>query len=122
VSFTLLGNMSEVLPRPSAPRGRGATRGGRGGHSSRGGRAGARTAKTESPEASFEDEGELGQLKKTYASALPTLQELFPDWTLEDLVFALQDANGDLETAIEQITDGMLWVYFSFFHCCSVYL
>jgi hypothetical protein len=99
--------MSEVLSRPSAPRGRGSARGGRGGYSSRGGRAGARTTKVESPEVSYEDEGEIGQLKKKYASDLPTLRELFPDWTIEDLVFALEDTNGDLENAIEHITEGM---------------
>jgi hypothetical protein len=56
----------------------------------------------------YEDEGEIGQLKKKYATELPTLKELFPDWTDEDLVFALEDANGDLETAIEHITEGMI--------------
>jgi hypothetical protein len=45
-------------------------------------------------------------LKKKYASDLPTLKELFPDWTDEDLVFALEDANGVLESAIEHISEG----------------
>jgi hypothetical protein len=107
--------MSEVLSRPSAPRGRGSARGGRGGYSSRGGRVATRTTKVESPETSYEDEGEIGQLKKKYASDLPTLQELFPDWTTEDLVFALEDANGDLENVIEHITEGMMDNSFSIF-------
>jgi hypothetical protein len=40
---------------------------------------------------------------------LPTLKELFPDWTDEDLVSALEDASGDLENAIERITEGLCW-------------
>lgn len=99
--------MSEVLSRPSAPRGRGSARGGRGGYSSRGGRG---TRKVEivdnAAPTSYEDEGEIGQLKLKYATELPTLKELFSDWTDEDLVFALEDANGVLETAIEHISEG----------------
>jgi CUE domain len=100
--------MSEVISRPSAPRGRGSARGGRGGYSSRGGRGGARSTKADIAESttSFEDEGEIGQLKLKYATELPTLKELFHDWTDEDLVFALEDANGVLETAIEHISEG----------------
>lgn len=105
--------MSEVLSRPAGSRGRGSARGGRGGHSSRGGR-GARSTKTdmqENVQPAFEDEGELGELKKKYATSLPTIKELFPDWTDEDLIFALEDSDGDLETAIERITEG------AFFPC-----
>lgn len=101
--------MSEVQSRPSATRGRGLARGGRGGYSSRGGRGGARSTKTDAQETlqpSFEDEGELGELKKKHASSLSTIKELFPDWTDVDLVFALEDAEGDLEVAIERITEG----------------
>lgn len=105
--------MSEVLSRPAAPRGRGSARGGRGGYSSRGGRAGARssskveTTESSSAPTSYEDEGEIGQLKRKYAADVPKLKELFPDWTDEDLVFALEDSNGDLESAIEHITEGV---------------
>lgn len=101
--------MSEVKPRPSAPRGRGSSRG-RGGYSSRGGRGGSRQAnghKEELPtEVSYEDEGELGDLKKMYASKLGTIKEMFPDWTDEDLVFALQETNGDLERTVDRISEG----------------
>lgn len=45
-------------------------------------------------------------MKKKYSSSLPALKELFPDWTEDDLVFALEDAGGDLESAIERITEG----------------
>lgn len=102
--------MSEVQTRPSAPRGRGSARGGRGGYSSRGGRIGGRQVNGEKenivPQTTIEDEGELGQLKKQYASKLSTVKEMFPDWTDEDIVFALQETDGDLESTIERISEG----------------
>ncbi|KAK2734676.1 RNAPII degradation factor [Onygenales sp. PD_40] len=100
--------MSEVQSRPLGPRGRGSARGGRGGYSSRGGRP-SQPSKQDSENnhpPSYEDEGEIGQLKKKYAGSLSTIKELFPDWTDEDLVFALEDADGDLEIAIERISEG----------------
>ncbi|KAJ5429786.1 Ubiquitin system component Cue [Penicillium cf. griseofulvum] len=54
---------------------------------------------------SFE-EGEIGQMKKKYSDTLPTLKEMFPDWKDEDLVFALEDSNGELLEAIERISEG----------------
>ena len=53
-----------------------------------------------------EDEGEIGQLKKHYASQLNPIKEMFPDWTDEDIVYALQETDGDLESTIEQISEG----------------
>ncbi len=35
-----------------------------------------------------------------------TIKELFPDWTEEDIVFALESTNGDLEGTVERITEG----------------
>ncbi|KAJ5594858.1 uncharacterized protein N7459_001066 [Penicillium hispanicum] len=98
--------MSEVQSRQSA-RGRVSARGGRGGHSSRGGRGGSsRSANADSSDLPSFDEGEIGQMKKKYSNTLPTLRELFSDWKDEDLVFALEDSNGELEEAIERITEG----------------
>ena len=97
--------MSEVQSRQSA-RGRVSARGGRGGYSSRGGRGGSRSANADSSDLPSFDEGEIGQMKKKYSDALPTLRELFFDWKDEDLVFALEDSNGELEEAIERITEG----------------
>lgn len=103
--------MSEVKSRSSAPRGRGSGRGIRGGYSSRGGRGGGRQLNGDKPDAVEiappEDEGELGQLKKLHATKLSTMKELFTDWTDEDLVFALQETDGNLEQTIERISDGM---------------
>ena len=100
--------MSDVQSRPSA-RGRVSARGGRGGYSTRGGRGGSsRSAAADNSDLPSFEEGEIGQMKKKYSDTLPTLKELFPDWKDEDLVFALEDANGELEDAIERITQGQL--------------
>lgn len=103
--------MSEVQSRSSAPRGRSSGRGGRGSYNSRGGRGGSRQTNGEgtevAPSVAYEDESEIGQLKKQYASKLSTVKEMFPDWTDEDIVFALQETDGDLESTIEQITEGV---------------
>ena len=58
------------------------------------------------PTERFEDQGEIGQLKKQYASQLGTIKEMFPDWTSEDLVFALHETGGDLERTIDRISEG----------------
>jgi CUE domain len=98
--------MSEVQPRPSAPRGRGSHRGGRGGF--RGGRGSNKDSKrdAENIPPSLEDEGEIGELKTKHGSKVSTVRELFPDWTDEDAVFALEETGGDLESTIEKITNG----------------
>ncbi len=105
--------MSEVQSRPSVPRGRGPSRAGRGSHASRAGaRSSDRPVNGEVlqaiPNVSLDDQGELGQLKKQYMSQLDTLKELFPDWTDDDLVFALQETDGDLQSTIERITEGIV--------------
>ena len=103
--------MAEVQSRTSAPRGRGSHRAGRGGFSSRGGRSASKQLNGEAVASNavvpLEEQGELGQLKKQYKSQLSTLKELFPDWTDEDLVFALQETDGDLQSTIERISEGM---------------
>ncbi|KAL9130889.1 MAG: hypothetical protein Q9217_001039 [Psora testacea] len=102
--------MSEVKSRSSGPRGRGSLRGGRGGFSNRG-RGGSRQANGTKADVigsptNFEDEGEIGELKSRYSRQLSMIKEMFPDWTDEDIVFALQETNGDLESTIERITEG----------------
>jgi len=103
--------MSEVQPRPAAPRGRGSARGGRGGFSTRGrgGRGGHATNGEKADNAQVapvEDEGEVGQLKKKYGSKVDTIKDFFPGWTDEDAVMALEETDGDLESTVEQITTG----------------
>ena len=103
--------MSEIKSRPSGPRGRGSGRGSRGGYSSRGGRSTNRAANGDKSDvieaASVEDEGEIGELKSMYASKLSTIKEMFPTWTAEDIVFALQETDGNLESTIERISEGV---------------
>jgi hypothetical protein len=49
---------------------------------------------------------DLRQLRQAHGSSLSTLKELFADWSEEDLLYAIQDAGGDLESAILRISDG----------------
>lgn len=106
--------MAEVQSRPSATRGRGSGRGGRGGYSSRGGRQSStqETANGDAPAAlpmvSLDEQGEMGQLKMKYTSELAFLREMFPDWSDDDLVLALQDSDGDMSRTSEKISEGEL--------------
>ncbi|KAL8918923.1 MAG: hypothetical protein Q9172_005218 [Xanthocarpia lactea] len=102
--------MSEVRSRPSVPRGRGSGRGARGGHSSRGGRGPIRQTNGDMPDSipasGLEEEGELGELKRMYSSKLSTIKEMFPNYSDEDIVFALQETDGSLEATIDRISEG----------------
>ncbi|CEP12084.1 hypothetical protein [Parasitella parasitica] len=51
-------------------------------------------------------QSDLKKLKTKYSSQLSTLKELFTEWTDDDLLFTLQDADGDLELAIDRISEG----------------
>jgi hypothetical protein len=102
--------MSEVASRPAPTRGRGAGRGGRGGArgSTRGrDRPTNGTYRDSAADDEFADQGELGEMKKQYSSELPMLKELFSDWTDVDLLFALQETDGDLTSTIERISEGI---------------
>ena len=103
--------MSEVDARPQPTRGRSSYRGGRGGFGRGGPRGGRKPANsttndTRQVEESVEDQGELGEMKKQYASELSMLKDMFPDWTDVDLVFALQEADGDVPATVDHITQG----------------
>jgi CUE domain len=49
---------------------------------------------------------EVAQLKAKYENQLDVLRDIFPDWTTEDLLFVLQEADGDIETATGRIASG----------------
>lgn len=105
--------MSETNTRPSGPRGRGSGRGGgRGAFSNRGGRGGRRAANGTQPEVvntiSLEEEGDIGELKGKYANEIGPIKEMFPDWTEQDIAFALDETNGDLESTVERISEGKI--------------
>ena len=48
----------------------------------------------------------MGDLKKLYAPKIGPVKEMFPNWTDEDIVTALQETDGDLEATIERISEG----------------
>lgn len=102
--------MSETSTRPLGPRGRGSGRGGRGTFSNRGGRGGSRATNGTQPEvvntSNLEEEGDVGELKGKYASKIGPIKEMFPDWTEQDIAFALDETNGDLESTVERISEG----------------
>ncbi|KAK3679472.1 RNAPII degradation factor [Recurvomyces mirabilis] len=103
--------MSEIDSRPAPSRGRSSTRGGRGGFGRGGPRGGRKPtngtgAETAQMDDLLEDQGELGEMKKKYSSELPMLKDMFPDWTDVDLVFALEEANGDVGATAEKISEG----------------
>ncbi|KAK4251399.1 hypothetical protein C7999DRAFT_28132 [Corynascus novoguineensis] len=109
--------MSEVHSRPAAPRGRGSGRGGRGGIAARGGgRAGTRSAATngdskhdtDSSLPTLEDEGEIGELKQKYGSKVAVIKEMFPDWSSVDILFALQETDGDENLTVTRIAEGTI--------------
>lgn len=112
--------MSDVQARPAASRGRGSGRGGRGGLAGRGGRSGGRPnghshahdkaeSKTETDNPSAfddDDQGAIGELKKLYGSKTPLIKEMFPDWSEVDILFALQETDGDETEAATRIAEG----------------
>ena len=103
--------MADVQQRPSAPRGRGSGRGGRGGYSSRGGRlrqANGNKSDSNPATSTYEEEGEIGQLKKKHAANLGQIKEMFPDWTDDDIVFALEENGNDVERTVERMTEGKI--------------
>ncbi|KNG49432.1 rnapii degradation factor def1 [Stemphylium lycopersici] len=95
--------MSEAPSRPA--RGRSSARGGRASYGSRGPRKTNGDSASSTIDTSA-DQGELGELKKRYQSQLPLLKELFPEWTDADLVLAIEESDGDLQTTIEKISEG----------------
>lgn len=101
--------MSEVASRSSASRGRGSGRGGRGGFAGRGGRrpnGDKLDQKTTDAPAAFEDEGDVGELRKLYGDKTSIIREMFPDWSEVDVLFALEETKGDQEEAVTRIAEG----------------
>ncbi|KAJ6445954.1 RNAPII degradation factor Def1 [Purpureocillium lavendulum] len=104
--------MSEVASRPSASRGRGSGRGGRGGFAGRGGRR-PNGDKSDNKAAddglgAFDDEGDFADLRKQYGGKTSVIREMFPDWSEADVLFALQETNGDENEAVARIAEGTI--------------
>ncbi|KAI8993747.1 hypothetical protein BDB01DRAFT_894358 [Pilobolus umbonatus] len=49
---------------------------------------------------------DVKSLKALYYPYLSTLLELFPDWSIEDLLFVMDECKGDLDMAINRISEG----------------
>ncbi|KAI8877407.1 hypothetical protein K501DRAFT_337448 [Backusella circina FSU 941] len=64
------------------------------------------TRSTHSARKAASEQNDLKKLKAKYSSKLPTLQFLFNDWTDDDLLFALEEANGDVDLTIDRISEG----------------
>lgn len=55
---------------------------------------------------------DLRSLRNNYRTSLPSLQELFPDWSQEDLLFVMDECQGDLDLAITRISEGKYTIYY----------
>ena len=56
---------------------------------------------------------EVKHLKSQYKNDLTKLQELFTAWSEADLLFALQENQGDLEQTIARISEGLFFTFYS---------
>ncbi|KAK6079757.1 rnapii degradation factor def1 [Seiridium cupressi] len=105
--------MSEVQARSQpASRGRGGGRGGRGGFAPRSeGRTGnTRRANGDKSAASdsLDEDGDIGQLRQQHGDKLDTIKNIFPDWSDADILYALQENEGDVEVVATKISDGTI--------------
>ncbi|KIW65387.1 hypothetical protein PV04_07651 [Phialophora macrospora] len=104
--------MAEVQSRGGGTRGRGGFRGGRGGF--RGTRNPSRSQhkpdneQENTPPAPLEDQGEVGELLRKYGDRVPLLKEICPGWSDQDLVYALNETDGDVENAFDRISSGSI--------------
>lgn len=51
----------------------------------------------------------LKSLGHLYKTSLPSLTELFPDWSQDDLLFVMDECQGDLHVAITRISEGIIY-------------
>ncbi|KAJ2465600.1 RNAPII degradation factor, partial [Coemansia sp. RSA 2337] len=58
------------------------------------------------PSSSVDEAAEFKILRNKHLNSLRILNEMYPDWTDADLLSAIEEANGDLTTTIDHITDG----------------
>lgn len=103
--------MSEVASRPTASRGRGSGRGGRGGYTGRGGRRSngdkPEQKATDTANGAFDDDDDVAELRKQYGDKIALVQELFTEWSDVDILFALQETDGDVNEASTRIASGV---------------
>lgn len=56
---------------------------------------------------SSSEQNDLKKLKSKYSAKLPTLKVLFSEWSDDDLLVVLEEANGDLDLTIDRISEGI---------------
>ena len=75
----------------------------------RGGRQSGRTngdkVEAEAPSA-FDDDGDVTELRKKHGTKVSQIKDLFPGWSDVDVLYALQECDGDVQTTAERIMDG----------------
>lgn len=49
---------------------------------------------------------DLKTLRNQYRASIPSLTELFPDYSQDDLLFVMDECQGDLDLAITRISEG----------------
>ena len=49
---------------------------------------------------------DIKSLRAQYRQSLPSLTELFPEWSHNDLLFVMDECQGDLDLAITRISEG----------------
>jgi CUE domain-containing protein len=99
--------MSETASRPLPSRGRGSTRGSRGGFRRTGGRDRLGPGDHRDSHNDETEQGEIGEMKKKYPQELSSLKEMFPEWADVDLLFALEETDGDVFRTVEHISAGI---------------
>jgi CUE domain len=55
-----------------------------------------------------EQSKEVSELREKYGSQLGVLQDIFPDWSVEDLLFTLEEVSGDIASATDRIAGGII--------------
>jgi len=55
---------------------------------------------------SSQNDNYLKKLRDQYINQLTQLSSIFPNWKDQDLLMTLEDVGGDLELAINRITEG----------------
>jgi hypothetical protein len=58
------------------------------------------------PPTSLDDQGDVGELKRKHGDKIPMLREIIPGWSDEDLVFALEETQGDIAAAVDRMSSG----------------
>lgn len=52
------------------------------------------------------NKNDIKSLRQLYRSSLPSLTELFPNWSQDDLLFVMDECQGELDLAIIRISEG----------------